>query len=202
MKYLALDTSGKRLLIIAKNGEKSAVYDDPECGIRHSVEIMNAIEETAGKVFSNLAEADFFACTVGAGSFTGIRIGVSTIKALAFAYGKPCVSITSFDALAYNKREGKYISVIDALHDAFYVCGYDDLKVVIPPSYVTREKLLEYAKEYILLSEKPLAGLPTETADFREGFIKAVEEKSDDKISPESLDPLYVKKSQAEEEAK
>lgn len=202
MKYLALDTSGKRLLIIAKNGEKTAVYDDPECGIRHSVEIMNAIEETACKVFENLSEADFFACTVGAGSFTGIRIGVSTIKALAFAYGKHCVSITSFDALAYNKQKGKYIAVIDALHDAFYICGYDDLKTVIPPSYVTKERLLEYGKEFILLSEKPIKDLQTETADFRNGFIKAVEEKSNDKFSPELLDPLYVKKSQAEEEAK
>ena len=88
MKYLAIDTSGKNLIVIAKNGDKEEIFFDPDCGLNHSVTLMDAVEQTAQKIQLDLSSVDFFSCTLGAGSFTGIRIGVSTIKALCFAYKK------------------------------------------------------------------------------------------------------------------
>ena len=115
MNYLAIDTSGKNLtLVLSVNGEV-VTYNDGECGVNHSVELMPRIEALLEGVSVSLKEVDFIACVVGAGSFTGIRIGVSTAKALCFVYGKPCLAITSFDTLAYNEKQGKVLAIIDFL---------------------------------------------------------------------------------------
>ena len=102
MNYIAVDTSGKHLTLIAKKDEKIYEFFDKDCGVNHSISVMTELENLLIKADMQLKDADFFACVVGAGSFTGIRIGVSTVKALAFAANKPVLKITSFDTLAYN----------------------------------------------------------------------------------------------------
>ena len=130
MNYLAIDTSGKNLtVIINKNGQIFKFFDK-ECGVNHSVELMPVVEKVALEAQFDFSSADFFCAVVGAGSFTGIRIGVATVKAMCFAFNKPCLSITSFDTLAYNKDSGRVLSLIDAKHNGFYACGYENGKVV------------------------------------------------------------------------
>lgn len=200
MNYLALDTSGKNLsVIICKDGEIFSFYDE-NCGVNHSVAVMPAIEDLAKRANFDFNTADFFACVVGAGSFTGIRIGVSTIKALCFAFNKPCLSVTSFDTIAYNKGQGNYLAVIDAKHNGFYVCGYKDGKVSFPPAFINREELLTLQGEYEFLSFEKIADLQTEVVSVLTGLIKAVEIKKDEVESDiDALVPLYIRKSQAEE---
>ncbi len=200
MNYLAIDTSGKNLtVIVCKDGVVNKVFDK-ECGVNHSVELMPKVEELIESVGFNLSEADFFACVVGAGSFTGIRIGIATVKALLFAFNKPCLSITSFDTLAYNEH-GRVLTLIDAKHNGFYVCGYEDNKVVFEPAYLMREQVLELVKEYpIVVASAPIEGINVKTVSVCEGLIKAIENKKDFiSKDPETLTPLYVRKSQAEE---
>jgi tRNA A37 threonylcarbamoyladenosine modification protein TsaB len=137
---------------------------------------------------------------VGAGSFTGIRIGVATVKAMCFAFNKPCLSITSFDTIAYNSQGGKVLAVIDAKHNGFYVCGYDGRAISVEPSYVMRESLTEYVSEYELLSFEPIKDLPVTVVSIAKGLEKAISEKANEISSDlETLSPLYVRKSQAEE---
>ena len=200
MNYLAVDTSGKNLtVIICKDGTPHSFFDG-ECGVSHSVDLMPTIENLAKQVGFDFSRADFFACVVGAGSFTGIRIGVATVKALCFAFNKPCLSITSFDTLAYNKNSGKVLAVIDAKHNGFYVCGYENGKVIYQPNYIMREQLLELASDYTLVSSTPIQGLEVEIVEVLKGLEIAIKEKVDLVTSDiESLNPLYVRKSQAEE---
>ena len=199
MNYLAIDTSGKNLtVVICKNG-KIFSYNDDECGVNHSVYLMPKVEELALKAGFNFSTADFFACVVGAGSFTGIRIGVATVKALCFAYKKPCLSITSFDTLAYNKKDGKVLAVIDAKHNGFYVCGYNGKKVDFEPSYLMREDVEKLLSEYTAVSSTVIKDMQTEIVSVLDGLINAVAEKADSLIDPERITPLYVRKSQAEE---
>ena len=200
MNYLAIDTSGKNLpVIINKNGEVFK-YSDAECGVNHSTELMPKVEELLGTANFDLNDADFFACVVGAGSFTGIRIGVATVKALCFAFSKPCLAITSFDTLSYNKTDGKVLAVIDAKHNGFYVCGYQDEKVILPPAYLMRDSVTELAKEYKIVAIAPIDGFDVEVVSVVDGFVKAIEGKLDLVTSNiEALTPLYVRKSQAEE---
>lgn len=200
MNYVAVDTSGKDLTVIVCKENELYVYHDPECGVRHSVSLMPAIEETAAKCDFDFNEADFFCAVVGAGSFTGIRIGVSTVKALCFAYGKPCLPITSFDTLAYNKIGGKILAVIDAKHNGYYVCGYDGENITIPPSYLTAEELKRVKKGYALVSSEKVTGFRTERVSIVEGLAEAIAKKHvNATLDPEALSPLYVRKSQAEE---
>lgn len=199
MNYLAIDTSGKNLTVIIKKNNEIFTAFDEECGVNHSVELMPRVEELCLKADFNLKDVDFFACVVGAGSFTGIRIGVATVKAMCFAYQKPCLSITSFDTLAYNV-DGKVLAVIDAKHNGFYVCGYDGGKVVLEPSYIMRDKLIELSKEYLIVSSTKLDGIDCKIVSVKDGLISAVEKKQMEiTADAEALTPLYVRKSQAEE---
>lgn len=200
MKYLLIDTSSKNLTIVCRNGEKIQTYFDPNCGVNHSVMLMPAVEETLKKVDLDLQDADFLGCTVGAGSFTGIRIGVSTIKALCFAFNKPCLSLTTFDAIAYNIQDGKVLAVIDAKHGSFYACGYTDGEVTFPPQFIDSETLVSLSNEYKLVSFEEIPGFNTEVVSLKDGLVKAGELKAHLKTYDyESLSPVYVRKSQAEE---
>ena len=200
MNYLAIDTSGKNLtVIICKDGVITQYFDN-ECGVNHSVALMPKIEEIALKADFDFKKADFFSAVVGAGSFTGIRIGVATIKAMCFAFNKPCLSITSFDTLAYNEQGKKVLAIIDAKHNGFYACGYDNDKVVLEPCYIDREKVVELLTEYQGVSSTEIEGLFLSIVNVATGLVKAIEKKCDQVTSDlESLTPLYVRKSQAEE---
>ena len=208
MKYLAVDTCGNHLTVISVNGDKKEIFFDEDCGVNHSVDIMVRIEEGLNKTALNLADLDFIACAVGPGSFTGIRIGVATVKALCLAENKKCLPLTSFDILAYNTTEAKTLAVIDAGHNGFYVCGYDGGKVVLPPSFVFGEKVKELAEEYSVVSSKPLpldffkdGKKIISSASLKDGFLRAIEIKANrgEIVSAAELNPLYVRKSQAEE---
>jgi tRNA threonylcarbamoyl adenosine modification protein YeaZ len=201
MNYLAIDTSGKNLTVIVCKNDIVTSFCDKDCGVNHSVALMPKVEELIGKAGFDLKDADFFACVVGAGSFTGIRIGVATVKALCFAYNKPCLSITSFDTLAYNVKDGKVLAVIDAKHNGFYVCGYQDKKVILNPCYIMRDKLDEIRGEYqALVATSLIEGYDITQVSVEKGLEIAVREKAGE-ISEdlESLVPLYCRKSQAEE---
>ena len=200
MKYLAIDTCGSNLTLVLRQGEKLNTYFDENCGVRHSIDLMPRIEELLLKEKVSLKDLDFIAVTIGAGSFTGIRIGVSTAKALCFANGLPCLAITSFDTIAYNKCEGKNLAVINAGHDGFYVCGYENMEVVLAPQYIMKDKLKELSKEFFLLSFEKIDGIKTKVVSVKDGFIKACDEKYSLKtLDYDSIEPLYVRKSQAEE---
>jgi tRNA threonylcarbamoyl adenosine modification protein YeaZ len=200
MNYLAIDTSGKNLTVIICKDGKITEYYDSECGVNHSVALMPKIEEIAQSAQFDFNKADFFCAVVGAGSFTGIRIGVSTIKAMCFAFNKPCLSITSFDTLAYNKQGKKVLALIDAKHNGFYACGYDNAKVVLQPCYIDRTEVEQLLTEYHGVSSTAVNGLDLELVNISKGLINAIEKKVDEVSADlESLSPLYVRKSQAEE---
>lgn len=200
MNYLAIDTSGKNLTIVLCANGKFHTYHDKECGVNHSVALMPKVEEIVEKAGFDLKELDFICAVTGAGSFTGIRIGVSTVKALCFALNKPCLAITSFDTLAYNKPDGKTLAVIDAKHDGFYVCGYDNGTISIEPAYIMRDQLEILAKEYILVSADKLENIEAKKVSVLEGLIEAIDKKKGQvTFDLQTLVPLYVRKSQAEE---
>ena len=200
MNYLAIDTSGKNLTVLVCKENQITMFHDEECGVNHSVELMPRVEEIVEKTGLELSSVDFFACVVGAGSFTGIRIGVATVKALCFAYSKPCLAITSFDTLAYNMKGGKILALIDAKHNGFYACGYENGKIILPPAYLMRDEVMELQEEYIFVAIGEIDGMKVKTVSVAEGLKLAVEAKlSEVNEDIESLNPLYVRKSQAEE---
>ena len=71
----------------------------------HSVTLLPMAEKMLTACGLSVSAVDAFACSAGPGSFTGIRIGVATVKGLAFAADRPCVGVSSLEALAYVLRD-------------------------------------------------------------------------------------------------
>ena len=87
-----------------------------------------------------------------------------------------CLPITSFDTLAYNEH-GKVLAVIDAKHNGFYVCGYQDSSVIYPPSYVMRETLNELSNEYQIVASSEIDGFNVKVVSVAQGIINAISSK-------------------------
>lgn len=198
MKCLAVDTSNSHLTVALIEGDKVTSEYLDDTNLRHSTILMTSIEKVLNSAGAKLSDIDFFACVVGPGSFTGIRIGISTIKAFSYANNKPVLPITSFEVLEYNRPYGKNIAVIDARHDNYYAMGYDNDKVVIEPSFLYKDEILKLKGEYEILSSTK-NDIATVECSLLDGLVNAVKAKVNSVTDRESLLPLYVKKSQAEE---
>ncbi len=207
VKFLAVDTSGNFMSVVAVKGEEVFTSFVPDCAMKHSVLILPTIEETLQKADMRLEDCDFFGAVVGAGSFTGIRIGVSAIKGFALATGKKTLPITSFAVSAYNAigAKGKWLCLVDALHDCYYACGYQEGEVVLSPAYLTEEEVLALEKEgYLLCSNTPLPiaeKASVKVVDPVTGLINAAKALAE-KDGFGELNALYVRKSSAEENLK
>lgn len=206
MNYLAIDTSSNYLTVIA---EKEGVLTQThlsDCSMNHSVKLLPTVEETLKKAGMVLADADFFAVNVGAGSFTGIRIGISSVKGFCTALEKPALPVTSFDCIAYTVNGGENVlAVISAGHGYYYVCGYDkDKNVILAPRYISEAEVNALAEEYTLAGFEDLPFESCIKADMAEGLALAVygNEKKFGTVPAEELTALYVRKSQAEENRK
>lgn len=90
----------------------------------HSVLLMDLIDGLLKQCNLTINDIDGFATSKGPGSFTGLRIGMATIKGLCFGSNKPCISVSTLQGLAYNVAHfnGLICPIIDALRDNVY-CG-------------------------------------------------------------------------------
>jgi len=100
MKILALDTSGP-VCGVAVSMDGRVLYEAMAVNkLTHSANLMPMIDEAFARCGTTFEQIDLLACVIGPGSFTGVRIGVSTAKGLAHGAGKPCVGIDALEALA------------------------------------------------------------------------------------------------------
>ncbi len=176
----------------------------PDCAMRHSVSLMETVDDVLSRAQMRVEDCDFFAAAVGAGSFTGIRIGISAVKGFALATGKPTLGVTSFDVAAYNAVGGtpkKILCLVNALHDCYYACGYENGEVVLPPAFLTETEVLSLTAQGFALracTELPiLEKTAVEIVSPVEGLKNAVIAKSE-KGAFSELVALYVRKSSAE----
>ena len=93
----------------------------------HSVTLLPLLDTLLTQLSLSVGDADAFAAAVGPGSFTGVRIGVSLIKGLAFGSGKPCVAVPTLEALALGVRGlgGILCPVLDARRGQVYNALFD-----------------------------------------------------------------------------
>lgn len=126
MKILALDTSTN--VATCAILEDDTIIGEYSCnkGKTHSQSLMPMIDTLLKRVGFKASDMDAFAASVGPGSFTGLRIGVTTAKAMAFAAEKPVMSVYTLDALAWNLPLSKAIlcPVIDARNNQVFTALY------------------------------------------------------------------------------
>lgn len=123
MKILGIDTSTKTLSVAICDDDKIICETFINSALNHSCTLMPVIDSLLTSASLKVSDIDLFVTTSGPGSFTGIRIGISTIKGLALAIDKPCIAISSLEALAFNLIDTDCIAcpAIDARGDRVYM---------------------------------------------------------------------------------
>ena len=97
----------------------------------HSEKLLTLVQDVFSEAGLNARTLDAIAVSIGPGSFTGLRIGLSTAKGLAYALGKPLVAVHTFDAIAEAARLRKHSGMkslavlIDARNNEWYVGRFD-----------------------------------------------------------------------------
>lgn len=121
MKALAIDCAVTRLVIAAKNDDKicTCIYD---IGMRQSEILVPSIEYVLEKADLKSNELDYTTLTVGPGSFTGLRLAISALKAIELAYNVPVYGISSLKTYEYTflNFDLPIVTGIDANKDKFY----------------------------------------------------------------------------------
>ena len=126
MKILAVDTSSK-LCSVAILEDKNLIKKlELDNGLTHSETLMPLIQQLLNECSLSLNNINLLVSDIGPGSFTGIRIGVSSCKAFSDSLNIPCVGISSLEVLAYNiQNDGIICSTIDCKNNNCYFALYE-----------------------------------------------------------------------------
>ncbi len=123
MKFLSLDASTK-FCVACLSDNNGLIYGTRRLFEKGRCEAMlGLIEHCLEKAKLKKKEIDYFGVGVGPGSFTGLRIGLSTIKGLSYALKKPCLAFSSLDAIAFNRasyRKNEVYVLVDARRSKLY----------------------------------------------------------------------------------
>ena len=193
---------------------------------QHSVILMRLIDSILKEYEIDINDIDAFIISRGPGSFTGLRIGMATLKGLAFASKKPLISVSTLDALAYNSIsfQGIICPIMDALRDNIYTCLYKNENNNLTP--LIKEQCLNINELVTILKKQtlPIIFVGDGVAKHKEflqenipnsffapnhsNFPKAssIGELGIKKINDgvieniDSINPIYLRKSQAERE--
>ena len=154
MKILSLDTSATVASVaIAEDRTPLAEYT-LNAKNTHSETLLPMIESALGFLSLKVSDIDLFALSAGPGSFTGVRIGAATVKGLAFASNKPCVEVSTLEALAQNLviKEGLICPVMNARRSQVYTALFRSdgktLTRLMPDSALSIEELDDLLLQY------------------------------------------------------
>ena len=166
MKALAIDCACSRMTVAAKNDDKTftAIYD---IGMRQSETLVPALDFAIEKCGLEKSSLDYTTLTIGPGSFTGLRLGISALKALECAFGTPVYGISSLEAYAYPYANLglPVLSCIDANKDRFFAGLYKEGKSLLADG----DYDIPYLAQALKNEEKIiLAGFEKDTSKLKE----------------------------------
>ena len=122
MRILALETSAKAVSAAVTEDGKVLCSGYQDTGLTHSRTLMPIVEAMLKNTGLTVQDCDAVAVAAGPGSFTGIRIGVSAAKGLAFAADKPCAAVSTLEAMARNvaHMDAPVVCAMDARRSQIY----------------------------------------------------------------------------------
>lgn len=218
MRILAVDTSAVCASVAVTEDGKILSESSINAGLTHSRTLMPMINSVLKNGEIDLGTIDLFACSVGPGSFTGIRIGVAAVKGLCDALNKKCVPVSTLEALAYNLmgRACTAVSVMDARCNQVYCAIFrvegdevtrltDDMAIKIDElkEILTKYDNIVFVGDGAKLCHKALGYTKASSnAEYQRGSsVCLVAEKNIDKAIPSrELLPVYLRLPQAERE--
>ena len=126
MKILSIETSNKICSVAILEDKNLIKKIELNNGLTHSETLMPLIKQILEETKLSLSNIDLLVCDIGPGSFTGIRIGIATVKAFTDSLNIPSVGISSLEGLTYNiKNEGLICSLIDCKNNNCYYSLYE-----------------------------------------------------------------------------
>jgi tRNA threonylcarbamoyladenosine biosynthesis protein TsaB len=226
MKILAVDTSAVAASAAICEGETIIGEFFVNNHLTHSQTLMPMVDSLLKCCNVSTQDIDLFAVSSGPGSFTGLRIGISAIKGMAMATGKPCAGVSTLEAMAQNllDYEGYICAVMDArcgqVYNAIFKISEKNITRMTPDRAITIDELaLEIEQNefkyffvgdgakmcYNILIEKNIYNISVvaDTLLFqRASGVARVAFYSDEKFDANSLIPEYLRMPQAERELK
>ncbi len=148
MQILAFDTAALTASVAVWRDGRILAELSSTNRLNHSVRILPMIDEALSLAETSLSEIDGFAISAGPGSFTGVRIGISTLKGLTFGTRKLCAPVSTLEALAFNEIgfDGVICAVMDAkrgeFYNALFECKNGMLLRLTPDRAISSEELL------------------------------------------------------------
>ncbi len=157
MNFLAVDTSSQKLSFsISKNS--NLIYEYSKVLPRGSSRLICQLQKAFRELALGVKDFDFFVVGSGPGSFTGLRISFSVIKAFSLAANKPVFSCDSFFSCAYSflGKEKKVAVIADAkknlIYAAFFLLEKNKIKQIVKPSLMNLEDCLRRKKDYFFVT--------------------------------------------------
>jgi len=226
VKVLALETSSMVASVAIINEDKLLAEFTVNNKKTHSQMLMPIVEQVIDRLDLTPSDIDVFAVSSGPGSFTGIRIGVATVKSLGQALNKPVVGVSGLDGLAFNlvHFNGIICPLMDARNGQVYACLYrsneieiDRLKEYMAIRVVDLARLIRESGEAVmfcgdgvLMNKDLLTDELGGRAKFAQppfmfqrassiAFLALKKAKLNDVLNYNGLQPFYLRKSQAEQ---
>ncbi len=228
MKILAIDSSAVSASCAVTEDKRLISSCFVNVGLTHSETLMTLVADTLEGAQTTLKDIDCLAVSHGPGSFTGVRIGVATVKGLAFANRMSCVGVSTLEAIAYGLcgLEGICCAVMDARREQVYNALFrlsdgrverlcDDRAISIADlgselSALGNSGAIWLCGDGAALCHGKLRDsvanlrLPPESIRFQNGYgvaLAAVEAINNGRLgSAETLNPCYLRLPQAERE--
>lgn len=223
---LAIDSSAVSASCCVVRGEKLIAQTFVNAGLTHSRTLLPIIDATLNAADVAVADIDFAAVSAGPGSFTGVRIGIATVKGICFTHGIPCIPVSTLDAIAQNMSgfPGHVCAVMDARRGQVYTATFS---LDGGPMRITEDRAIpmeELAEELPRLGTavwlcgdgaeicyEKLKGLPNirmapPLLRYQTGYgvarAAAMALAQNQTVKPDDLTPIYLRIPQAERELK
>ncbi len=218
MKILAIDTTSEICGVAILDNENLIIENSLNNGLTHSENLMPLVKEALEKSNLQLKDIDLVSCAVGPGSFTGIRIGVASVKAICEVNNIKIAEVTSLESLAKNIKDFSEtkVALIDARNNQCYM-GIFDNEINLKQDLIADDinVLLEEVSKYsditfvgngaelhkdLILSKFPNSKFCGDNIQraYSCGLIGLKKYNSNNSVNADTLAPNYLRKSQAE----
>ena len=196
MMLLAVDTTANLATAALFRDGTLVAEREADASKKHAETVLPLIDNLLEENGVSISQIDLFAVDIGPGSFTGVRIGVSLVNALAFATGRRVVAIDALQALYQSSEEAHkpVCAMIDARNGNAYAALYQTGKTLITPEAVAIEAFLAQVPADAVF----VGDVHTQTLRYPRasniGFCALEQIDS----ARDSAEPLYLRSSQAE----
>ena len=154
---LAIETATRAGGVAVTKGDTVLASQIGDATVSHSANLIQMIEEVLGQAGAKLSDIDLFAVAVGPGSFTGLRIGLATVKALAVSTGRRVGGVSTLAAIAHAcGAEGPIVSLLPAGRGEVFAQMFSvtkgNVEAVDEAAHLTPQALLEKYGELAYLT--------------------------------------------------